>query len=372
VIGRAGLFAIAALLLVSGCGSGRRERGPGPISPATRNGDVNPTADERVRYYRERIAENPRLYPMYTQLGLACLDRARETHDPSWLARGREAERKALELQDNFESLVAVARIENYAHRFAVSLDWSGRAAAASVNGPYVPDPAVTALAVEAHLGLGQLDEARKLVRPEVDPSDARSAASLGQWLSASGRVDEAVWALGRASRLARGAGADDFAAWSEAAAAGVLLDSGQSGEARPHVEAAEALDPRATVVRAHRAKLNEREGRLAEALLVYESILGDDPDPAIEARAFVVASRLGREESAARHFAAAEQGLERPLGAGEVYTLGALARLYADAGRNLDRALALAKENLRWKRDREAFAALQAVEARLAARATP
>jgi len=124
--------------------------------------------------------------------------------------------------------------------------------------------------------------------------------------------------------------------------------------------------------VRVHRAKLNEREGRLAEALLVYESILGDDPDPAIEARAFVVASRLGREESAARHFAAAEQGLERPLGAGEVYTLGALARLYADAGRNLDRALALAKENLRWKRDREAFAALQAVEARLAARATP
>jgi len=67
-----------------------------------------------------------------------------------------------------------------------------------------------------------------------------------------------------------------------------------------------------------------------------------------------------------------AEQGLERPLAAGEVYTLGALARLYADAGRNLDRALALAQENLLWKRDREAFATLRAVEARLAARATP
>jgi len=50
---------------------------------------------------------------------------------------------------------------------------------------------------------------------------------------------------------------------------------------------------------------------------------------------------------------------------AGEVYTLGELARLYRDAG-DLERAEALAVENLRYVRDAEAVATLDSTRAAL------
>jgi tetratricopeptide (TPR) repeat protein len=326
------------------------------------------SAEERIRYYSERVARSPWLYPMYTQLGLACLDRARETHDSTWLAKARTAEAAALALQDNFESLMAMVKIQNYAHRFADALRWGERAAAASVNGPYLRDPTVSAALVEAHLGLGQLDAAGKLVPSSATaPADFQSAAALGAWLAAANRVDDAVQAYVRASRLARDEGVADSAAWAEAAAAGALLQAGRPAAARVHVEAAAALAPRLTVVRLRRAQLAEADARFADALAIYETILHEDPDPAIAVRAYAAARRCGDRSGAARHFAEAEQGLERAISAGEVYTLGPLAQLYATAGTHLDRALALANENLKWKRDRDAVATVAAVQAQLA-----
>ena len=300
-------------------------------------------------------------------------NRARETHDPALLAQARDAEARALSLQDNFEALLAMAAIQNYAHRFEDAIRWGNRAAAAAVNAPYIPDPAVTAMLVEAYLGLGQVDEAGRLVPPPgTEAADFHSAASLGKWLAASGRADDAVRAYGRAADLARSAGASEAAGWAAAAAAGVLIETGQLPAARAHLETAAALDPRATSVRARRAQLNSAEGRLSDALAGYEAILIDDPDPVIAAQAYVAAARLGKTTAAARHFAAAERGFDSAIAAGEVYTLGPLAMLYADAGVHLDRALALAQENLRWKRDREAVNTLAAVRAQQSSRARP
>jgi tetratricopeptide (TPR) repeat protein len=121
-------------------------------------------------------------------------------------------------------------------------------------------------------------------------------------------------------------------------------------------------------VVRIHRAELHELEGRPAAALAAYEALLDEGTDPVVAARAFAVAQRLGDADRAARHFDVAERGLRSALDAGEVYTLGPLARLYADAGRDLDHALRLAEENLHWKRDREALRTLALIKARLGA----
>ena len=326
-------------------------------------------AEARIRYYTERLAEAPGLSPMYTQLGLAYLDRARETHEPIWLARAREAEATALALQDNFESQMAMAAIQNYAHRFADAIGWCERAAAASVNGPWIRDPAVTAALVEAYIGLGRADEAGALVSP---PSSSRpdfyASVAYGKWLAATGRTTEAVEAFGTAAGLARSQHVPALAAWAEAAAAGALLDARRLAEAPAHLAIAEALDPCAVSVRVHRAELEELEGRHGAALAAYDAILRDNPDPVVAAHAFTLAQRLGNRAAAARHFTAAERGLERAIAAGEVYTLGPLAKLYADAGTNLERALALAEENLRWKRDREALATAAFVNARATA----
>jgi tetratricopeptide (TPR) repeat protein len=323
-------------------------------------------AEERIRYYAVRLAESPRLYPLLTRLGLAYLDRARETHDPVWLPKAREAVTGALSVQENFESLLAMAAIENFAHRFAEAVRWGERAAAASVNGPAVRDPLVAAALVEARIGLGEIDEARRHVPASIgEAEDFDSAAALGLWLDASGRVDEAVSAFALAGDHALRQGVADRAAWAEAAAAGALLAAGRTKEAHSRVEAADRHHPGDPVVVLRRAEIEQAEGRHAEAHALLDALLRrGEKDPAIEMLAHAAARRAGDGEEAERHFAAAEQGLRRAIDAGEIYTLGSLAQLYADAGRSLERALALAEENLKWKRDREALATLAAVRA--------
>ena len=146
------------------------------------------------------------------------------------------------------------------------------------------------------------------------------------------------------------------------------MLDARRLADAPAHLAAAEALDPCAVSVRVTaRSSRNWRAGTSA-ALAAYEAILRDNPDPVVAAHAFTLAQRRGDRRAAARHFAAAERGLERAIAAGEIYTLGPLAKLYADAGTNLERAVALTEENLRWKRDREALATAALVKARATA----
>lgn len=322
-------------------------------------------AQERIRYYSARIAETPRLYPMHTQLGIAFLDRAKETHDPRWLEEARASELRALAIQDNFESLMAMAAIQNYAHRFEEAKRWAGLAAAASVNGPASPDPAATAALVEALLGLGEIDPARRLLPSSLEETkDFHTAASLGKCAAEEGRAGDAAAAFERAARFARAESVPALAAWAEAAAAGALIDAGRATEARPHLETAIAIAPGEPVVLLHRAELLQAVGRHAEALGILEGFLVSNPDPAVEALAFKAAKEAGESTTAKRHFAAAERGLKRAVEAGEVYSLGALARLYLDSGRRSEKALSLAEENLRWKRDRDARAIAEAARA--------
>ena len=123
-------------------------------------------------------------------------------------------------------------------------------------------------------------------------------------------------------------------------------------------------------------ASLYDRHGSLALAVehVELEARLHDRgarhgeerADPELDGRAFLVARALGDEERARRHFEAAERGFRVAIDAGEVYTLGALARLYCDAGVRLDAALGLARRNLEYRRDIEAKATLADVRGKL------
>jgi tetratricopeptide (TPR) repeat protein len=347
---RTPLFVLAAILLLAGCTQRAAER------PAT--------ADERVLYYSRRVARQPRLYPVHVQLAEAYFDRAGETHDPSLLKRARESVDRSLAIQPTFEAFLLQARIAAYSHRFEAALEWAARAGAAAV---YPKDPAVTAVTVEALLGLGRAEEARGLLPPAGTPlTDFHTAATLGRWLAGNREFDAARDAYSRAAALALEAGVPARAAWAEVMAAGTRIDSGRPAEAEPHLRAASKLAPASPDLRLHEAEVLEATGRGPEALAVYERLHGESPDPLASHRAYLLAQRLGRRAAAETHLRDAEAGYERVIASGEIYTLGALAQLYADAGIHLERALELAQENLKYKRDPDAVATLAAVRARL------
>lgn len=319
-------------------------------------GTIRADPDAVISFYEDKVRQHPTLFAGFAALGSAYLDKARETHDVVWLSKSRAALSHSMEIQPNTNALITMAALCNFSHRFACGLEMAERAARTNPA-----DDNLIALRVEAHLGLGQLDEAARLIDTPARTKDTRFSvlAARGRWLMEQNRFDEACEYFIAASDQARQVGNNDLIIWSEVNAAGTLLDANRPGVARPHLEAASALRasswPTQAVLFVHWAELNDLEGRTADALANYESILERQDDPEIFRRAFLLAKKLNREAQANALFASGERAAERILAAGEIFALESQARLYADAGTKLERAEQLAQQNLAYKRDRSA-----------------
>lgn len=321
------------------------------LALACASGAPAPDPEARIRYYAKRVKEDPRLYPAHALLGEAYLARAKATHDPGDVARARAAFEQSMTIQPNYEALAGLAALSGFGHRFEDALSWGRQAADA-----HREDPHVRALLVEALLGLGRDDEARTLLPGDgATPADFYTAAALGAWMKTNGRLEEAAQAFEAAARFASQQKVEPLAVWARVSEAGVWLDAGDLARARPLLEAVRRDAPEDRFLREHEAELAQKEGRLADALALYEEQIKRGSDPEAHRAAASLARRLGRTEEARRHFEAAERFYRRILDAGEIYSLESLARLYLDAGVNLEEARDLARRNLEFKRDRSA-----------------
>ena len=354
-------MAVLALALAGAAGCHR----PPAVSP-----ESPPAAevDQRIAFHERQVATAPRLYPAKVELAAAYLDKASVTHDPSWLARARSALGEALTIQPTYEAFLVQTRLANHTHRFSDALAWGSRAAAASVNGAGNMDPMLVPALVEAHLGLGQDEQAGQLLPEQGDAryvNNHHLAVAQGHWLAAQRRTDEAVAAFRQAAALARTE--PDLMAWAEVRAAGALLDNDRPGEAVALLTDARRLDPRSTLLRLHEAELAVAQGDPRAALALYQEVLAGEPSPDVHAAAFALARQIGDHTLARSHFEAAEAGYRRAITVGEVYTLGGLAQLYLTAEVNLDEALRLAERNLQYRRDPSSHTLVASLRARVA-----
>lgn len=341
-----------------------REYSEDELTPSSAAGSrLTREVDARIRYYSDKTARYPRSWPVYVQLASAYLEKVRLTYDAAWLRQSLSAVESSLAIQPNLEAFKMKARAFNYGHRFEQAIEWGRRAQQASPG----PDSEVIALLVEAYVGLGRSNDARKLLPPSGSAvRDFRMAGALGRWLASEKRWEEAVATFSQAARLARAARAREFVVWAEVSVAGILIDSGRLEEARSHLEAARRLDPYDVELLIHSAELLGAEGRAQEALASYRELATELANPPIHHMAFRAARGLEREVEAFRHFRAAEEGYLAVLKEREVYSLDALARLYADAEIHMDRALEFAERNLQYKRDADARSTLAYVRERM------
>lgn len=304
--------------------------------------------DARMRYYEEKLEHHPRLYPIHALLGIAYLDKARATYDPTWLLRAQKALGESNRIQPNLPAYKGLAALSNYRHRFAEGLMWARRVLATRPE-----DTEGLAMLVEAHLGLGEVDAARALLPVAGEqPQDFYTAAALGQWLSTQSYYEQAHRMFLLAAELAGAEDRQELWVWAMVMAAGMRIDAGRTEEAKLLLRQVAGVAPKDEALLLHWAEVHAAEGRRGEALAIYQRLLQDERDGGIYYLAFRLARNLDRPALAAEYLAAAERAFIVALDAGEVYTLEALARLYCDAGVKLERAHELAQRNLRYKRD--------------------
>ncbi len=310
-----GMAVCALLLLTTGCAG---------LRPSASKCSL----DSRIRYYEDRVKQCPKLYPAHAALAIAYLNKARETHDAVCVQRARAAATRSLAIQPNFSGFQAMAAIANFAHQFEESIKWSNKANEAAPD-----DTSVASTLVESLIAVGRIEDAKQVcAQASVASDNFHTWVAKARIAVATGEIVAANHAYVCAADMAEQQGADEFAAWALVMASGVLIDSGQPKGARALLDRAEKLDAASSMLKLHRAELAEAEGRTAVALRLFGKLADRTGDPAVHARAFVVARKLGNEEAARRHFDAAVRGFQKVLDAGEDYTRDALNQLRSQA----------------------------------------
>jgi tetratricopeptide (TPR) repeat protein len=343
------------ILIMAGCAA--KESAPPKQTSET---------ERQIEFYRQKIAASDKHYPSYGMLAEVLLRRSRETGDHSLIAEARHNAEASMAIQPNYLAMKAMAMICNHTHRFADALSWADKAAGASAEG-LAFDTELTAIVVEAHLGLGEIEKAaaalEQLQTVGKKQDDYYTASARGGVLKAQNKVDEAVKAFEAAREFAAKQGVNSGVVWANVMAAGCLLDSGRAAEAEPYLKLASAMEPTNTVLAIHQAEFLVATGQAKEALKIYNELLRSGDDAEIHRRAFVIARDLGDKGEAERHFEAAQSGFLKVVDMGEIFTLGPLAQLYCDAGTEADKARQYARQNWEFKRDAEAQATLACVD---------
>jgi tetratricopeptide (TPR) repeat protein len=328
------LLAFATGLLAFGVLSGS----PRPSPVESGGGVVAPGAStaQRVRALQD-TARATGTAPAYAALGLAYLQRARETGDPSYYGRAERALRVGLRRDPrSLTALTGMGTLALARHDFRGGLAYG---LAAHRVAPAAADP--FAVLVDAQVELGRYQQAERSLQVFVDRKPTlASYARVSYFRELHGDLDGAVVAM----RLAASAGgaAPENLSYVQTLLGNLELDRGRAAAARQAYRGALAGLPGYVPAEAGLARVDAATGRLGPAIARYRRVVARLPLPE-----HVVA--LGELELAAARPAAARRDLalvgveERLLRANGVDTDVDLALFEANHG-SPARAVGLAR----------------------------
>jgi tetratricopeptide (TPR) repeat protein len=318
---------LLAALLVFGLIVVLRGLQPQPVSPLAvdlaapapapvERGDERALAD-----LQERIRQNPNDTDAYAQLGLAQLQRVRESGDLSLYGKAESAFAEALARDpQQFDALVGQGQLALARHQFADALRWGERASA--VN-PFSAHP--YGIMGDAHVELGQYDAAVAAIQKMVDTRpDLNSYSRVSYLRELHGDADGAIAAMRQA--VEAGAPGSEALLWTQVQLGHLYFNRGDLAAAeRIYLDTLQTR-PDYIYAWAGVARVRAAQGHTDEAVRLYQETIKRLPLPE-----FVIA--LGELYDAAG----------RPADARRQYDLvRAMQQLNAGAGMDVGLELAL------------------------------
>jgi tetratricopeptide (TPR) repeat protein len=313
-------------------------------------------ADYEIALFRERAQRDPDDYVSPTRLAAACLRKARESGEDSWVGEAEVAARRALAIKPDLAGArLQLAGALAAQHRFQEAIREGEAARAAAPD-----EPSADALLADAWLGYGDLARAeREIGRLEGRAPAFHVLTRRANLLAARGRHAEALAALGEALAAGEGRVASEDQAWLLLRRAEILAATGRWEEAEQDLASAERLAPGSRQVRVQLAALRADQGRLEEAIALREAIVAEQPHPEhLEALAVVLA-RAGRTQHAEAVLERARAAYAAALASGGSHDLRHAARFYAELSPDPPLAVRCARRDLELRQDAGAWDAL-------------
>ena len=310
-------------------------------------------ADRKIDKFRERLRVLPTDHLAYVQLGGAYLQKVRETGDTSYYGLAESSFQEALELDPrNAEAMTLMGALSLGRHRFSEALTWAERSLRISPASPLA-----YGVLGDAQVELGLYEAAIESFQMMVDlKPNLDSYSRVSYMRELSGDVQGAIEAMEMA--LDAGAPGTETTAWVRVQLGDLYLRSGRPQKAAELFEGAlrdfdEYYLALLGLGRAHAA-----EGCYEEAINLYERVVAAVPLPGALSELGDLYLRSGDVAKAPLQYDTIELIAELAAINGVSYNRE-LAMFYADHDFKLDRALQLAREELKVRRDIYGYDAL-------------
>ena len=317
-------------------------------------------SDGVIKFFQWRVSLDPTSYFDYDRLGVAYMQKARETGDITYYQLAEQALEKSLALESTHsEAVSATTHLSNVyfaEHRFEDSLTWARKALAFQTG-----DVSQFATIGDCLMNLGDYDQARaayskltpSLSKPYMGPGLTYLRESrLAALDFAEGRSRDSIARMQRAVAAARSAGMHpENIAWTQYMLGFEYFRIGQVADAEKSYEASLAAYPGYHRALAGLAELRASQGGYDEAIRLYQQAIGVIPMPMYAAELGDVYARVGRVDQANKEYELVEYIARLSTLSKSVFNRE-LALFYAAHNMKLDQALALARSELAVRRD--------------------
>ena len=241
------------------------------LAPATAAGSL----DASIASLESKVEAQPDDWKALAALGIAYVQRARITSDPSTYPLAQVVLSRSLKLHPagNAAALLGLGTLAAARHHFTDALRWGRRAVKAA---PYDAD--VYGLVGDAQLELGRYGAAFGSFQRMIDiRPNLASYARVSYALELRGNVDGAIAAM-RAAYDVAARPADT--AWAAAHIAKIHFGAGRIDEAEKWFRRARAADPGSMDAEAGLALIAWASGDLEKAIAGYERLASRYPSP--------------------------------------------------------------------------------------------
>ena len=242
------------------------------FDPASRAGT---SLDAEIQSLQSQLKSHPDDWSSYSQLGLAYLQKARETGDPTYYQKTEEALKTALSSQpDDYGTVSASGALALARHQFQTALELGERAR------QLYPDRAYAyGVIADAQIELGQYSEAVETLQTMVNlRPDMSSYSRISYIRELHGDIDGAMDMMQRA--VDSGTPSLESTAWTRTQLANLYFNSGNVEQAQ--VEYLHTLNDRPGYVYALAglARVRTAQGDSEEAIQLLNQAVSSMPMP--------------------------------------------------------------------------------------------
>lgn len=308
--------------------------------------------DSKIAYYRSRIG-GPASYPAEARLGLAYLQKARESGQPEYSERALRHLLCSLEHQPNFEALLGAALVCIERHEFTKALGYAEQAVTTMPT-----DLDAQGVLFDSLLALGETQRAAQVADKMLQLKPGFAAFTRRAALNSyRGELRAAVEAMERACKYADDAPLlASTRAWARVRLGSLHIANCEPAAARQNYQAALRLYPGYFLALEHMAELDAAEGRIDKAIHIYRDLLKRIPTPNYRLALAELYVLAGEERKANAERQKAVANLRKAVEDGSKAELRELALQLLDSGAHAKEALELAQRD--WENRKDATAA--------------